>query len=307
MGSARRPEADAPAKKNRLGRGLGALLGDYLDADIRTGGADRLPVASILPNPKQPRRTFPEAELDELARSIAENGLLQPLLVRSAPGGAPGEYELVAGERRLRAVKRLGWVDVPAITRQVEDDALLVFALVENLQREALNPIEEAEGYRALEAEHGLSHAAIARSVGKSRSTVANMLRLLNLPASVRKLVENTNLTTGHARALLGVSDPVQLAELARRAVQSGWSVREVERRVRRRGRRKKPGLRTRQRRDPVVDALEEELRAALATRVRVLARKDGKGVIEIPYRTAEDFGRVFELITGRDASEVVS
>ncbi len=295
-----------PVKKDRLGKGLGALLGDYLDADVGAGEARRLPVSSIVPNPKQPRRTFPKAELDDLARSIEENGLLQPLLVRLAPG-APGGYELVAGERRLRAVKRLGWEDVPAITRQVDEDALLVLALVENLQREALNPMEEAEGYRALEAEHGLSHAAIARSVGKSRSTVANMLRLLQLPASVRRLVESTELSTGHARALLGVSDPVQLAELARRAVQSGWSVREMERRVRRGGVRKKSGPRPRRSRDPIVDALEQELREALATRVRVRVGKGGEGVIEIPYRTSEDFERVFELITGRDASEVVA
>ena len=295
-----------PVKKDRLGKGLGALLGDYMYPAGSGAEPHRLPVAAIVPNPKQPRRTFSDAELDNLARSIDENGLLQPLLVRRAPG-ARDRYELVVGERRLRAVRRLGWEDVPAVTRQVDDDTLLVLALVENLQREALNPIEEAEGYQALEAQHGLSHAAIAQSVGKSRSTVANMLRLLQLPVSVRKLVEGGDLTTGHARALLGVSDPVQLAELARRTVQSGWSVREVERRVRSGAPKRKSGPRSGETRDPVVRALEEELRATLATRAQVRVGRGGAGVIEIPYRSSEDFERVFELITGRDASEVVS
>ncbi len=295
-----------PPKKDRLGKGLGALLSDYLDPEATAAEAHRLPVSAIGPNPKQPRRRFSDAELDDLARSIDENGLLQPLLVRPAPG-ATNRYELVAGERRLRAVRRLGWVDVPALTRQVDDDTLLILALVENLQREALSPIEEAEGYQALEAQHGLSHGAIANSVGKSRSTVANMLRLLQLPVSVRKLVEIGDLTTGHARALLGVSDPVQLGELARRAVQLGWSVREVERRVRSGAPQKKSGPRSTETRDPVVRVLEEELRSALATKAHVRVGRGGAGVIEIPYRNSEDFERVFDVITGRDASEVVS
>jgi len=295
-----------PAKNDRLGKGLGALLGDYMDPAVTGAEANRLPVSAIVPNPKQPRRQFSEAELDDLARSIDENGLLQPLLVRPAPG-APGRYELVAGERRLRAVRKLGWTEVPAMTRQVDDDTLLVLALVENLQREALNPMEEAEGYRALEAQHGLNHSAIAQSVGKSRSTVANMLRLLQLPVSVRKLVERADLTTGHARALLAVDDPVRLADLARRTVKAGWSVREVERRVRGAGEKKKSGPRAGETRDPVVRALEEELRSALATKAHVRVGQGGAGVIEIPYRNPEDFERVFEVITGRDASEVVS
>jgi len=295
-----------PPAKDRLGKGLGALLGDYMDTAATGSEANRLPVSAIAPNPKQPRRQFSEAELDDLARSIDENGLLQPLLVRPAPG-APDRYELVAGERRLRAVRKLGWTEVPALTRQVDDDTLLVLALVENLQREALNPMEEAAGYRALEAQHGLSHAAIAQSVGKSRSAVANMLRLLQLPISVRKLVESGDLTTGHARALLAVDDPVRLAELARGTVEGGWSVREVERRARGVGKKKKSGPQAGETRDPVVRVLEEELRSALATKVHVRVGQGGAGVIEIPYRNPEDFERVFEVITGRDASEVVS
>ncbi len=292
-------------KKDRLGKGLGALLGDYANA-VPEGDIRRLPVAAIGPNPQQPRRTFLDSELEELSRSIDQNGLLQPLLVRPAPG-APDRYELVVGERRLRAVRLLGWMDVPAVTRQVDDDTLLVLALVENLQREALNPIEEAQGYHALMTRYELSHSDIARSVGKSRSTVANMLRLLHLPVSVRKLVEHGALSTGHARALLAVEDSVRLAELARRAVEEAWSVREVEKRVRGAAAKKKSGPRSSDSRDPVVRALEEELRAVLATKAHIRVGREGRGTIEVPFSSTDDFERVFQLLTGREASEVVS
>ena len=295
------------AQKARLGKGLTALLGEYLD-DVPEREAQLIDVRSIGPNPQQPRKTFSAGELGELAQSIKENGLLQPLLLRPAPK-VPGKYELVAGERRLRAVQQLGWRAVPAITRDVDDDTLLVLALVENLQREALNPMEEADGYQVLMDKHGLSHAQIGRSVGKSRSTVANMVRLLQLPAPVRKQVEGGALTSGHGRALLALGDPKQMASLARRAVKEGWSVREMERHagvdsVKRSG---KPKKRTTRHRDPVVRALEEDLRATLATRAIVRLRRGGSGVIEIPFRNHEDFERVFHLIAGREASEVVS
>ena len=296
-----------PAKKARLGKGLGALLGEYMD-DTPRGEAQLIDVKSIGPNPQQPRKAFSDEELAELAQSIEENGLLQPLLLRPAPK-APGRYELVAGERRLRAVRKLGWNAVPAVTREVDDDTLLVLALVENLQREALNPLEEAEGYQVLMDKHGLSHAGIGRSVGKSRSTVANMVRLLQLPASVRKFVEAGSLTTGHARALLALTDQKEMVELARKAIEQSWSVREMESHagvnsVRKTKRSKSPASR---RRDPVTQALEEDLRAALATKAIVRLRRGGSGVIEVPFRDHEDFERVFLLITGRDVSEVVS
>ena len=298
---------NSPAKKARLGKGLGALLGEYMD-DTPRGEAQLIDVKSIGPNPQQPRKAFSDEELAELAQSIEENGLLQPLLLRPAPK-APGRYELVAGERRLRAVRKLGWNAVPAVTREVDDDTLLVLALVENLQREALNPLEEAEGYQALMDKHGLSHAGIGRSVGKSRSTVANMVRLLQLPASVRKFVEAGSLTTGHARALLALTDQKEMVELARKAIEQSWSVREMESHagvnsVRKTKRSKSPASR---RRDPVTQALEEDLRAALATKASVRLRRGGSGVIEVPFRDHEDFERVFLLITGREVSEVVS
>ncbi len=294
-------------KKVRLGRGLGALLGEYMEEAPRRE-AQLIDVKAIGPNPQQPRKTFSAEELAELAQSIKENGLLQPLLLRPAPK-IPGKYELVAGERRLRAVQKLGWKEVPAVTREVDDDALLVLALVENLQREALNPMEEAEGYHVLMDNHGLSHAQIGRSVGKSRSTVANMVRLLQLPASVRKYVEAGSLTSGHARALLALDDQEEMAGLARKAITGGWSVREMERNAGVKSVKKTKRLknRTYKYRDPVVRALEEDLRAALATKASVRLRRGGSGVIEVPFRNHEDFERVFHLISGREASEVVS
>ncbi len=293
--------------KARLGKGLGALLGEYLDAPPKSEG-QLIDVNSIGPNPQQPRKVFLDEELEELAQSIKENGLLQPLLVRPVRV-APGKYELVAGERRLRAVQSLGWKEVPAVTREVDDDTLLVLALVENLQREALNPLEEAEGYQALMENHGLSHARIGRSVGKSRSTVANMVRLLQLPASVLRHVAAGSLTTGHARALLALNDHKTMAELARRAIEEGWSVREMERHagVDSVKKTKKSKDRVPKRRDPVLQALEEDLRAVLSTKATVRLRRGGSGVIEVPFRNHEDFERVFRLITGREVSEVAS
>ena len=295
------------AKKARLGKGLGALLGEYLD-DPREGEEQLIDVKSIGPNPQQPRKVFSDEELKELAQSIKENGLLQPLLVRPVPA-VPGKYELVVGERRLRAVQSLGWTEVPAVTREVDDDTLLVLALVENLQREALNPLEEAEGYQVLMEKHGLSHAGIGRSVGKSRSTVANVVRLLQLPASVLRHVAAGSLTSGHARALLALNDQKKMAEFARRAIEERWSVREMERHagVDSVKRTKRSKRRVPRRRDPVLQALEEDLRAVLSTKATVRLRRGGSGVIEVPFRNHEDFERVFHLITGREVSEVAS
>src|SRR5687767_2307677 len=186
-------------------------------------------VGAIAPNPFQPRREFAEEELSDLASSIRENGLLQPIVVRPAPGGTSARWELIAGERRWRAVTRLGWKEVPAIVKDVDDRTLLVLALVENLQREQLSALEEAEGYRRLADEFSLSQQQIAEVVGRDRSTIANSLRLLNLPASVRQLLAEGSLSAGHARALLGMSSEHRMADLAREAVDEGWSVRELE------------------------------------------------------------------------------
>lgn len=304
------------ADRDRLGRGLAALIGDDAEGEPTAEGIQDVETDRIVPNPFQPRQEFTEDELRELADSIRENGLLQPLVVRPG-GGGDGEgtrYQLVAGERRLRAVRLLEWEAVPAIVREVDDETLLVLALVENLQREELNPLEEARGYRTLSEEFGLTQEEIARSVGKDRSTVANMLRLLRLPPSIRKLLEKGALSMGHGRALLGLDDRVRAGELARKAVAGDWSVREVERRVR------KATARDEQEQDrgdsdsgggrsgkaPALRALQEELRKVLATRVEIRRSGSDGGQIRIDFHDDEDFERLFALIAGRETAEVL-
>jgi len=288
--------------RDRLGKGLGALLGEYLEPEVEPSDVRTLPLTSIVPNPLQPRRVFTDAELTDLTSSIRENGLLQPLVVRPAPGSAD-RYELVAGERRFRALTKLEWAEAPVVVRDADDETLLVLALVENLQREALNPIEEAEGYQALSERFGMKASEVARSVGKDRSTVANLLRLLQLPVSIRKMVEGGELTQGHARALLSIEDHVKAAEIARRAAKEGWSVREVERKAAaERPKRPRPAPP----KAPVVLALEQALQEHLQTRVEVKQGRGGKGALEIRYHDAEDFERIFEVITGRPVSEVI-
>ncbi len=295
--------------RKRLGRGLGALLGDdYLTRPGTINGPEvrTIPVGAIAPNPFQPRREFDEDELTELRNSIQENGLLQPLVVRASPDRSD-EYELVAGERRLRSITQLGWTEVPSVIREVDDRTLLVLALVENIQRAELSPLEEAEGYRALSDDFELTQGEIAEAVGRSRSAVANALRLLRLPPSVRRMLDRGELSMGHARALLAVDDPGRLSEMARKAVRDGWTVREMETRTRKAG--STGGASSKKRRtgrtDPVHHALQEELRRSLGTRVALDAKRGGKGSIRIPYHDREDFERVFRLLTGREADEV--
>jgi ParB family chromosome partitioning protein len=289
--------------RERLGRGLGALLGEYLEPAATPAETRRIPLGAIVPNRAQPRRIFSDVELSELVASIRENGLLQPLVVRPV-AEAPGRYELIVGERRLRAVTSLGWEDVPVVVRDASDETVLVLALVENLQREALNPLEEAEGYVALTDKYELSQQEIAKAVGKDRSTVANMMRLLKLPPSVRRLVEDGSLTQGHARALLALEDEVIAGELARRAASEGWSVREIERRAGG-GERKKKARKVKPK-SSAARALEQALQDHLMTRVEVRERRGGKGSIEISFHGDEDFERLFELITGRSVREIV-
>ncbi len=283
---------------DRLGKGLGALLGDYLEPDLQPGEVQKIRIGSILPNPMQPRRSFVQAELEELASSIEANGLLQPIVVRAAAD----HYELIAGERRLRAVGILGWDEVPSIVREASDKTLLVLALVENLQREALNPLEEAEGYASLSEQFDMKQADIAAAVGKNRSTVANLLRLLKLPVSVRRLVEDGSLSAGHARALLAVDDALRAAELGQQAAKEGWSVREIERRVAGTSKKKRKRRATS---DPMVKAFEGQLRDHFSTRVTIREQVGRKGTIEIQYHGPEDFERIYELMTGQESSRV--
>jgi ParB family chromosome partitioning protein len=297
------------SKRDRLGRGLGALLGEYM-GDTQAAAPSQVrqvPVAAIAPNPFQPRREFSEQDLADLTASMREQGLLQPIVVRPRPGPGVAQWELVAGERRWRASMRLGWKEIPAVVRDVDDRTLLVLAMVENLQRSGLSPLEEADGYRRLADEFSLSQQQIAELVGKDRSTVANSLRLLNLPASVRQIIADGRLSAGHARALLGLTDERRLAALAARAAEEGWSVRAVEAEVQKqRGQRRKP-RRENKLRDPNELLLEEELQRVLGTRARIRRARGMTGRVEIPFYNAEDFDRVFEIIAGRSAASVVS
>ena len=288
----------------RLGRGLEALLGPITREGAEATGALReLAVSAIGPNPYQPRREFDDGQLKELADSIAASGLLQPVVVRSRPGG---RYELIAGERRWRAVQRLGWKKLPAVVKEVEDSALLTLALIENLQRDDLSPMDAAAGYQRLMADFALPQQEVARLVGKDRTTVSNTLRLLRLPAEVQESLRRRELSEGHARALLAHTDPVELIRLARECIAAGWSVRDLEARVRgerleapppvRRHRRPRP-----EQRSPVAEIrrVEDALRKRLQTDVRVTARRRGRGAITIHYYSNEDLARLMELVLG--------
>ena len=298
-------------KKTRLGKGLSALLGEYLPEESPSSHREyrTVAVSRIAPNPFQPRREFTPEQLAELEASIRENGLLQPLVVRPAGPGTPegAEWELVAGERRWRAVRRLGWIEVPVVVREMDDRTMLVLAIVENVQRAGLSPLEEAEGYQRLIEEFGYTQKEVAESVGKERSTVANLLRLLQLPASVQRLMTEGALSMGHARAILGLSDERRMADLARRTVDQGLSVRAVEEQVRRTRAAPAPPPRAATRKpvgagDAHLRRLEGELQRHLGTQVRIHPGKGSSGRVEIPFYDHDDFERVMEVLLGPDA-----
>ena len=303
-------------KQPRLGKGLSALLGDFSaeqEAAASTGeGVREVATARIAPNPFQPRREFAPEQLAELEESIRKNGLLQPLVVRPATAQTPegAEWELVAGERRWRAVRRLGWTQVPVVVKEIDDRAMLVLAIVENVQRAELSPLEEAAGYQQLIDEFGYTQAEVAESVGRERSTIANLLRLLQLPASVQRMVNEGQLSMGHARALLGLEEEREIAELARHAADTGMSVRAVEERVRQAragGTVPTPGTaRVRDAvDDPHVRQLEADLQRTLGTAVRIRVQGGKTGRIEIPFYSADDFDRLLELLLGSDKDRV--
>jgi ParB family chromosome partitioning protein len=249
--------------KRRLGRGLEALLGPATVAEAKAEGSlAQLPVQALRPNPYQPRQAFDEEALVELADSMQRSGLLQPVVARPAANGA---YELVAGERRWRAAQRLGWTEIGAVVREVDDQTLLTLALVENLQRDALSPIDEASGYQRLIEEFGVSQAAVGELVGRDRSTVANALRLLKLPASVQEMLHDGRLSVGHARALLAFEDGNKIERLARTAVEQELSVREVEELARGgKAAARRPRAARGARLDPEARRVEEALRRRL-------------------------------------------
>jgi ParB family transcriptional regulator, chromosome partitioning protein len=285
----------------RLGRGLEALLGPVSREQAEASGALReLPMTSVRPNPFQPRTRIDEAELTDLANSMQASGLLQPVIVRPRDGG----YELIAGERRWRAAERLGWPRIPAVVRDVDDRTLLTLALVENLQRDDLSPIDEAAGYRRLGEEFHLGQAEIGRTVGRDRSTVANLLRLLQLPPDVQEMVHEKRLSAGHARALLGLSDADRQSALAAEAIEQEWSVREIEAAVAGKRTTHRPAKRAGG--QPAVRGVtadvkrvEDALRKRLGTDVRVTARRRGRGFVTISYYSNDDLSRLLELILG--------
>jgi len=280
--------------KQALGRGLRALIPD---APKARSGLAAIPVGRIRPNPNQPRHRFDDRALDELAASMREHGVLQPLLVSEDPDGG---YVLIAGERRWRAAKRAGLGQVPAVIRERTDEALeLELALVENLQRRDLTPLEEARAYEQLRTERGLSQAEIADRVGLDRSTVANALRLLKLPAEVHELVEDGALSAGHARALLAFPDDHTRVEWARRVVEAGLSVRDVERAAAEADRPDGAAARRRRPRpprDPNLVEAQERLALRLGAKVEIRRRTRG-GDIVIRCATGEELMRVFDRL----------
>jgi ParB family chromosome partitioning protein len=287
----------------RLGRGLEALLGTVSREQAQATGALReLAVSNIVPNPLQPRSHINEAELVELTASIEASGLLQPIVVRSKNG----KYELIAGERRWRAVQRLGWPKIPAVIKEADDQTLLTLALIENLQRDDLTAIDAAAGYQRLSDEFQLGQAEIARLVGRDRSTVANLLRLLRLPDPIKLLIQNGKLSEGHGRALLAVSDEPAMIALANQTVNLQWSVRELETRTRDVAASpaavSSPEARPRAPQKMAtadVRRVEDALRKRLGTDVRVTARRRGRGFLSISYYSNDDLARVLELILG--------
>lgn len=301
----------ATEKPRRLGRGLEALLATRPGVATTDSAArqalQRIAVSRIHPNPYQPRVEFKPIELAELEASLKANGLLQPIVVRPRPNG--DGYELIAGERRLRAATRIGWDEIPAVVKEIDDQMLLTLALVENLQRSNLNPIEEALGYQRLISDFTLTQQQIADLVGKDRTTVANILRLLALPESVRRILQDGHITLGHARALLAVSDERQLTTLANEIVTHGLTVRDVEHRARG-GQASRPRPRSRRgapksETPPAIRRAGEELRRLLQTDVSISQRDSGRGAIEIVFYSADDLDRLLDLILGsrRDAT----
>jgi ParB family chromosome partitioning protein len=286
-------DAMAEEARSRLGRGLAALIGDVGEESAaleRTRSQRRVPIEFLRPNPRNPRRNFSDAELDELAASIRERGIIQPILVRTARGAAEA-YEIIAGERRWRAAQRAAVHDVPIILLEVDDREALELAIIENVQRTDLNPLEEAAGYQALidEFQHGPD--GIAQIVGKSRSHVSNTLRLLKLPDEVKAYLADGRITAGHARALLGLSDPLTMA---RAIVSQGLNVRQVEaigqENAERAGKTAKP--RRRGTKDADTLALEKRLSDALGLAVAIEHRGQG-GELRIRYKSLDQLDEV--------------
>ncbi len=289
-------------KKKALGKGLSALIPDSYVNIIQSQKAAQphaqeaaiqdITISEIQPNPDQPRRHFGDQGIDELAASIREQGVLQPVIVKKKGQG----FELVCGERRLRAAQKIGITKIPAIVKDVADEKLLEWALVENIQREDLNTIEEAQAYLRLVEERGLSQEQVADRVGKNRATVANTIRLLRLPQEVLSELSSGRLQAGHARALLALPTPEHQRQLCKRIVEDKLSVRQVEETVNRSLARKRRAKQARHL-NPEIQDLEHRLERRLGTSVKIFPRRNSQGRIEIQYYSLDDLDRLLDII----------
>jgi ParB family chromosome partitioning protein len=285
-----------------LGKGLGSLLparhpqGALAEILAAPDTAGTIAIDVIDPNPLQPRRVFQQEKLAELAQSIRANGIVQPLVVRKSGD----RFQLVAGERRWRAAKLAGLSQVPAVVQDIPDDHLLEITLIENIQREDLNPIETAIAFQRMATELDISPEDIGQRTGKDRTTVVNSIRLLQLPADLQQLVAERRLSAGHARCLLSLPTPEMQREVAERAVTRGWSVRDMERTTQKMLEGRKPKSVDEVELDPNVKAAIQELERVLGTKVRIIEKAKQKGRIEIDYYSPEDLDRIYAAIVGQ-------
>jgi len=282
-------------KRKTLGKGLNALLPDInsaMEDQNRGGGATFCNIEDIRPNPYQPRRSFDSEKIEELAASLRANGVIQPLVVRERPDG----YELIAGERRWRAAFKAGLGEVPIVIKNVPDHEVLRLSLIENIQRENLNPMEEAEAYLRLTEEFDLTQENLATLVGKDRSTITNTLRLLKLPEKVRHDVASGKISSGHARAILGLENDVKKQELHREVLKRELSVRQTEKLAKKM--RSQPHPAPRQKEDVEMQYIREKLQQLLGTQVKII-RKGQKGRIEIVFFSDDELERIIETIQG--------
>ncbi|MDL2235541.1 ParB/RepB/Spo0J family partition protein [Christensenellaceae bacterium OttesenSCG-928-L17] len=284
-------------KPGGLGRGLDALLGDYDVLANDKNALQELNIEDIIPNPAQPRKTFDQNRLEELAGSLKQHGMVQPIVVRREKN----HYTIITGERRYRAAKLAGLVSVPAVVREYEDAEILEIALIENIQRENLNPVEEAAAISFLMQQHDFTQEEVAARLSKSRPAVANALRLLSLPEGVKSLLRSGELSAGHGRALSALNDPATQERLAKQAVQSGCSVRAMEQIVKSvQGERveKEPAKAKLKAQDADISAVEEALRERLATKVKIQGSKK-RGKITIDYYSADALQDIYDAIMG--------
>ncbi|MBR4452195.1 MAG: ParB/RepB/Spo0J family partition protein [Clostridia bacterium] len=283
-------------RKKGLGKGLDSLLYDNSIEDAGNSGTTMLKISEIEPNKSQARKNFDDTAIAELADSIAEHGVLQPLLVRPMVSGG---YQLIAGERRWRASRQAGLTEVPVIIKALSDEEASVISLIENLQRENLNPVEEANGFNELIEKYNLTQEEAAKRVGKSRTAVTNSLRILKLPKKVIAMVESGALSAGHAKALAGLEDEKEITDLAELIVSKGLSVRETEKLVKSAGKVRKPKEKTKQRRDSYFDMVELALSNSLSRKARVItAGKKESGTLEIAFYDKEDLERIANALS---------